>query len=832
MTVIRIKSLVATALFLFSGAAITAGEKISSPSELAADLKSKEAQTRRDAALFLSRMGAEAREVVPQLIEALTDPEQQVWFGAVVALSNIGPDAAEAIPALIDGLSDRTRGGWRQRYWRQVWYRSAYALGQIGPAAIPALRETLEHEEAPLRAGAAKALGWMGEAASETVPLLAAKLADEDEDVRLQAAEALGEIRQAGLSALVAALSHKNPAARSSAAYGLKVAFPSNEQARQALAQVAADDEQSRVRAAALETLTALGYRTEPFLPLLLKALLDPDEGVQHEAINGLLSLEPSVTVPPLINMVREPNQEHQERAAFVLFRIGPPAKESARPLIKVLLEGANRDQQVFIRALRAVGAPAIPEIMSAIQDQPASNITLEHWSVQSLSGMGGASVEPLAEFLENPSETVRLAAARSLQLMEGESAPARQNLLGCLEDPSELVRAASLQALVNSGAGFHLLEQPLRRALNDASKQVRRSAVDAIADLNKEAKSLVPELVLLVSDEDGQLRTAAIAALGSMEEEAHPAAESLVQALDSAPPSEQEEIVRTLGRIGSSAALAVPSLSELLEREPGLRISILTALANIGPEAEPALPRIKASLEHPEAEIRAAAVVAFSRVESNSTSLLNRLRAALEDERTIVRQPAAQGLGRLGQDASEAAPRLFDLLKSREDRGPALEALRLIGPHPASELIQAISNEDPGVRAFACEFLGRLGAEAHEAIPLLRTRVRDNYDMVRQQARGALRRIEQGLFDQLNDSGQTSAALEALRILEPRSVKSLIEALSHDQPEVRLFALEALDRLGSDASNAVPALRERLSDSDMAVREQARLVLARFDQN
>ena len=130
-----IRALAMLVSVLWIGAVAVVGQEASEKSvkELARDLGGRDAELRRDAVYELASRGADSVEALPQLIEALKDSEQQIWFQAVTAISRIGPPAKDAIPVLIDGL----KGG-RARN-EQFVYRFTYALGRIGSAAMPAL---------------------------------------------------------------------------------------------------------------------------------------------------------------------------------------------------------------------------------------------------------------------------------------------------------------------------------------------------------------------------------------------------------------------------------------------------------------------------------------------------------------------------------------------------------------------------------------------------------------------------------------------------------------------------------------------------------------------
>jgi hypothetical protein len=109
-------------------------------------------RVRQNAACALGKIGPEAHEAVPALIEALEDPYAEVRDASACALGAIGPAAHRAVLALISSLRDQDA---------QVCRSAAAALGGIGPdaaGAVPALVETLSDKNQLVRAAAAYAL--------------------------------------------------------------------------------------------------------------------------------------------------------------------------------------------------------------------------------------------------------------------------------------------------------------------------------------------------------------------------------------------------------------------------------------------------------------------------------------------------------------------------------------------------------------------------------------------------------------------------------------------------------------------------------------------------
>lgn len=64
-------------------------------------LKEKDKNTRVSAVEILALFGSEAKPLVPDLIEAVSDDVQEVWSKAIFALGEIGPEAKDALPAIL-----------------------------------------------------------------------------------------------------------------------------------------------------------------------------------------------------------------------------------------------------------------------------------------------------------------------------------------------------------------------------------------------------------------------------------------------------------------------------------------------------------------------------------------------------------------------------------------------------------------------------------------------------------------------------------------------------------------------------------------------------------
>ncbi len=148
----------------------------------------------REAQFAISTIGAAARDAVPALIKSLDVDDEEIQASASYALGKIGPAARGAVLALRKSMGSESN---------LVQLASVRALLEIQPGqrdllgiAAPLLVKALNSDREMVRAEAAAALGEMGSTAKNAIPRIRKLLEDDSDVVRQAAAEALQKLNQ------------------------------------------------------------------------------------------------------------------------------------------------------------------------------------------------------------------------------------------------------------------------------------------------------------------------------------------------------------------------------------------------------------------------------------------------------------------------------------------------------------------------------------------------------------------------------------------------------------------------------------------------------------
>jgi HEAT repeat protein len=719
---------------------VASAAEVNSVEELIQELKFGDDAGRREASYRLSQLGAGASDAVPALIEALDDKETQVWFNSITALARIGPAAEAAIPALKEQLVN-ARGG---RYSQQMWYRASFALGSIGKASLPTLSELLDHRDAQVRSGAAKAATWMSADAVSLSGQLAENLADDDEEVRRYSAEALASFGESSITLLEKALQQDNRGARMAAAHGLELLQPMPQGSASKVAAALADEPDVDVRRQFLHTLSRLDYEADEFLPVLVSHLDSGNEGVRQEVANALILMDDpeNTSVPALTELLGDTDSNKVSVAVELLAAIGPDAGSAVDELIALRPTLSVEVQRSLDQSLIQIGEAAVPDLVQVMNEHAGVS---DHWSVVCLREIGGRAVPSLIASLRSDDLEKRRNAVTMLGYLGTAAEPAIPQLAELLRNGPESLRDAALRALGTAGAPADLVVPPAQLALQSEMTDRRRSGAMALAALGNDSRAALPDLIAALGDSDNVVKINAARAIGSIQPPVQASVSPLMDALKSTEVSVQVEVVRALGKMGETSQPAIPAVVELLSNaSPELQTVISTALGELGSTARSALPEIKKQLAGGSPATRVAALKAYARIENDADRKVELLTTGLDDEDLSVRLVALAELGELGRAAAPAAEKVYALTEREAEREIAFGVLAGMRLRNVPLLVRALGNPDPYVREYVAGRLGDLRSDSREAVPALRKLLEtETDDRVRRAVRGALREIE-----------------------------------------------------------------------------------------
>lgn len=836
-------------------------------------LRHNDDAVRSEACDGLARFGPLAFEAVEGLTKLLADHNNSVRSRAANALGRIGPAAKNAVPTLIDKLTD---------YSPAVRSAAAKAIGRMGSVAVPQLITALRYEPGEdERAAAARALAALGPEAGVAVHYLTTALHDPELPVRVQAARALAALGQPVdeyVPTLIAILEQESAEHRPGLAEALASFRPVAEAAVPLLVRLLpktgeenAPTVSPKVQAHAMQALGKLGTAAGAAVPTLLDVLALPDSPLRSPALVALGRMGPAAAAatPTLTELLTGQGEKYTLLTVEALGRIGPAAAPAVPKLLEMLTAAYGEMRDAIMAALGQIGAAeAAPVLQRAAKDKtPAVRVT----ALQTLARLGPAARAARTDIittLEDPESTVRLAALQTLTALDTPIDDISERLQDLLQDRNASVRRAAARLLAKDKTAGKSVATKFKKNLDSPYAVVRQDAAEILWYVTGQSDQSVVALKEGLHDDDRAVRQHTLELLAQMAARDQNAIPLLVQALKN--PDEP------LGRPAANALLklgikAVPPLSEALkDKNVAVRNGALQVLARLGPKAEAAVQGLLDGLQDEEGEVRWAAIRAIAHVGRGGATLAPVLAPMLTDSDDTVRNWAALALGRLGADA---VPHLLPFVddsrpSARAAAGqalaymgaPAMAALSAVGGRLQDEddvkewmrraltemgrdvrpkvegLLRLLGSPLDSYRDWAALMLGSRGSEV---LPLLMERLADGDEYAQRGACEAMTLLgpDAGPAVPLlvNTMAEATGVLlpealaRALGAAASGAVLSLIAALGHKSPKVRIGVLDALARIGPAAESAVPALIERLQVEDnLAVQQFVGEVLAR----
>ena len=216
---------------------------------------------------------------------------------------------------------------------------------------------------------------------------------------------------------------------------------------------------------------------------------------------------------------------------------------------------------------------------------------------------------------------------------------------------------------------------------------------------------------------------------------------------------------------------------------------------------------------DDPNTRMKAANALGFMREEA--VEAIPALVDALEDRYEPVRRNAIYALGAIGELAVDPLIDALDAEKEAFEMEPILHicdaahGLAAVGAPAVSALISALQDERENVRASAAYALGEMGPVAAEAVDALIALLMDESEEVRRHA---------------------TSALGMIKVPTSKTIPALVKVLRNpEDTDLAFFAAQALTRIGPDATEAVPALRDALMSESAYVRGFSSEALSRI---
>lgn len=389
--------------------------------------------------------------------------------------------------------------------------------------------------------------------------------------------------------------------------------------------------------------------------------------------------------------------------------------------------------------------------------------------------------------------------------------------------------------------------------AFADADPRVRWHATRAVGLIGEDARSALPAIVKLLTDADPIVVTQAAAALGTIREddgrEQIPAADAATYAAVIDPLAgaavhpdgrARRAAVRALRRYKSLADMGPIVTKQLADADPGVVISALQTLADMGDDAVPLLTE---ALKDPKS--RYWAEVALAEIGPDAAPATAVLAQAAEEGATEERLQAILSLAAIGEPAASAAPVVVKALDS-EDAALHLPAAFALGRMKASagdeSLKKLAAGDDPFLGSVAAWSLARIHPDDKQFVEDAVARLRKGLAHPDPDARAASVNGLSDLSDTLADDARAQLAGEFLGLLtdaDPETGRAAGAALIRlggaavpglraklADPALRLNVMEILSAMGPAAKPAIGELVTALGDADPECRGDAAVAI------
>ncbi len=582
--------------------------------------------------------------------------------------------------------------------------RAAMVLEQIpeiAAPAVPELMEAIRSDEFALRDPASRALVGIGSRGASAVPELIEMLQDALQDERFgdpstrparHVCFVLAAIGEPAVAPLIELLQHENPRVQTAALETIAAIGPDAKDAVPELARLVGGSD-GYLRTRALAGLAAVGPEARPALPVI-KQRLDAglSQAEEDALIRALVAVGPPA-VPILAKALGHSDSRVRATAAKALAELGPASRQALQPLVQALRESHYVRVHAEV-ALARIGRPAVPSLLKLMKVEPTSATGLsDHALLDAVDAAERALIEMGAEAQEAIPELLRM-------LEMDKSGHWR---------PSPSMRAAKILGSIGKPA---LPE--LRSRLRAPARNVRFAAHVALRSMGADAGEALPDLIALfdaeIPDQLEALET--IPAISRLDDEG---VEAIIRlhARSSGPEdwSVRSACLTVLGRAAWTSPRTLEFLVEQLQQENEsqrweVMMMVVGRVLEMG--YDPSVMRmLLTALEKEEdgSRVLLLALNAVSRIgpdAKDAVPVIARRLAATDDE-TLVRA-AMEALAAIGPDAKPAIDAMVRAVQKSRHPEALLRYLRRVTPDADKILEQRTL--DPGPLRFLLDVL------------------------------------------------------------------------------------------------------------------------------
>lgn len=681
--------------------------------------------------------------------------------------------------------------------------RGAYILNDLGIEALPALDyiiRGIEDDDAQVWFQSIDLVAKLGPKAEKAIPTLIKQLKSGGGRYRNQIAYrtafALGSIGEAAIPSLTQLLDESSPTRRRTAALALGWIKPKATDAVPKLLELL-DDQDQEVRYAVVETFGRIG---EP-------------------AIAPIVSVLKTSSIPVKL-----------KSGLQALGRIGPSASKAQNAVSKFL--ASDSDSEVKLEAIKTLGSFRLKgEVLISYLDSEMNSKDPLVWEACLQSLLLCEDKKSLSNWLKlNLTSKNKLVKQRVLSLVEriGPDAsgtiPQLVTFAYNTEDSTtsdtaknalKLIGKDSFLPLIIEVAPFdsqdlndsmwqiqvvrsigHLAVPDVTTALDSDFGAVKWTALDIIENRKIQSNQIQNRVSRLTNDTEAAVRAKALLTLIALELPARQLTPIIQRLIIDPDQSVQQLAVASIPALGNSASSLQDSiLNGLNSEEMSTRILYLNAIT-----ALPSIPK----------------------------QIIDQLEKGLLENPKEEQIAKISAFGKMGQKASSTLETILEVNPqgNSELEKSIILTLPSIAPSDArvtQHIEKYFTSENQDFKLVAYQVLNKLPLAPEKKVQFIEKGLADKNQSIREISAGQIARLgtkgrlfAPQLFKMLkNKNDDHTFIIESLKAIRATEVPLYVESLSNSETSVRLFAAEALGRMGGKAESALPALRKVSQDDD-----------------